>query len=225
MNNDDELRNDDCRIEFVYFVTFSVLHCETYGVHRFGKQFLNIWKRGIIHVFFWHFPTRESKFFPLFSSRRIEVFVLLSNSFPWQLALRKLLFSWCWECGVRWENGLYSLLTGVFQWRKIALKEVFHRRQSVSFHFLGQKMRRKRLKTTCLPRRKKKCFLAFFSCLRWENASLSAIHLMQLFPRNFKWLPFDYRAKNCFFFLYSSVFYTINHLDIYRYVYCTYMFW
>ena len=59
--------------------------------------------------------TRESKFFPLFSSRRIEVFVLLSNSFPWQLALRKLLFSWCWECGVRMENGLYSLLTGVFQ--------------------------------------------------------------------------------------------------------------
>ena len=31
--------------------------------------------------------------------------------------------------------------------------------------------------------------------------------------------------KIVFFFLYSSVFYTINHLDIYRYVYCTYMFW
>ena len=74
-------------------------------------------------------------------------------------------------------------------------------------------------------KKKKECFLAFFSCLRWENASLSAIHLMQLFPRNFKWLPFDYRAENFFFFLYSSVFYTINHLEIYRYVYCTYMFW
>ena len=60
-----------------------------------GKQFLNIWKRGIIHVFFWHFPTRGSKFFPLFSSRRIELFVPLSNSFLWQLILRKLLFSWC----------------------------------------------------------------------------------------------------------------------------------
>ena len=40
------------------------------------------------------------------------------------------------------------------------------------------------------------CFLAFFTCLRWENASISAIHLMRLFPRNFKWLPLDYRAKN-----------------------------
>ena len=51
-------------------------------------------------------------------------------------------------------------------------------------------------------KKKKECFLAFFSCLRWENASLSAIHLMQLFPRNFKWLPFDYRAKKLFFFSY-----------------------
>ena len=61
MNNDDELRNDDYRIEsvsiiyniehsyfyiyyevFVYFITLRVLHCETYGVHRFGKQVLNI---------------------------------------------------------------------------------------------------------------------------------------------------------------------------------------
>ena len=41
-----------------------------------------------------------------------------------------------------------------------------------------------------------RCFLAFFTCLRWENASISAIHLMRLFPRNFKWLPLDYRAKN-----------------------------
>ena len=41
-----------------------------------------------------------------------------------------------------------------------------------------------------------RCFLAFFTCLRWENASISAIHLMRLFPRNFKWLPLDYRANN-----------------------------
>ena len=47
-----------------------------------------------------------------------------------------------------------------------------------------------------------RCFLAFFTCLRWENASISAIHLMRLFPRNFKWLPFDYRAKNG---IYSSI--------------------
>ena len=41
-----------------------------------------------------------------------------------------------------------------------------------------------------------RCFLAFFSCWRWESALLSAIHRIQLFPRIFKYLPFDYRAKN-----------------------------
>ena len=32
-------------------------------------------------------------------------------------------------------------------------------------------------------------------------------------------------VQKWYLFLYSSVFYTINHLDIYRYVYYTYMFW
>ena len=44
-------------------------------------------------------------------------------------------------------------------------------------------------------RKEMRCFLAFFSCWRWENALLSAIHRIQLFPRIFKYLPFDYRAK------------------------------
>ena len=39
-------------------------------------------------------------------------------------------------------------------------------------------------------------FSGVFSCWRWENALLSAIHRIQLFPRIFKYLPFDYRAKN-----------------------------
>ena len=46
-------------------------------------------------------------------------------------------------------------------------------------------------------------FSGVFSCWRWENALLSAIHRIQLFPRIFKYLPFDYRAKN----------------DIYSYIY------
>ena len=39
-------------------------------------------------------------------------------------------------------------------------------------------------------------FSGVFSCWRWENALLSAIHRIQLFQRIFKYLPFDYRAKN-----------------------------
>ena len=41
------------------------------------------------------FSDKKINVFPLLSSRRIGVFVPLSNSFPWQLTLRKLLFSWC----------------------------------------------------------------------------------------------------------------------------------
>ena len=32
-------------------------------------------------------------------------------------------------------------------------------------------------------------------------------------------------VRKWYLFLYLSVFYTVNHLDIYRYVYYTYMFW
>ena len=45
-------------------------------------------------------------------------------------------------------------------------------------------------------RKEMRCFLAFFSCWRLENALLSAIHRIQLFQCIFKLLPFDYRAKN-----------------------------
>ena len=41
------------------------------------------------------FSDKKINIFPLLSSRQIGVFVPLSNSFPWQLTLRKLLFSWC----------------------------------------------------------------------------------------------------------------------------------
>ena len=39
-------------------------------------------------------------------------------------------------------------------------------------------------------------FSGVFHLFALRNASISAIHLMRLFPRNFKWLPLDYHAKN-----------------------------
>ena len=74
-------------------------------------------------------------------------------------------------------------------------------------------------------RKEMPCFLAFFSCLRWENSLLSAILPNAVIPTHFQVVAVRLSCKKWYFFLYLSVFYTINHLDIYRYVYYTYMFW
>ena len=74
-------------------------------------------------------------------------------------------------------------------------------------------------------RKEMPCFLAFFSCLRWENALLSAILPNAVIPTHFQVVAVRLSCKKWYLFLYLSVFYTINHLDIYRYVYYTYMFW
>ena len=44
-------------------------------------------------------------------------------------------------------------------------------------------------------------------------------------PTQFQVVAARLSCEKWYLFLYSSVFYTINHLDIYRYVYCMYMFW
>ena len=63
-------------------------------------------------------------------------------------------------------------------------------------------MRRKRLKITCPPTftgwstQRNAMFSGVFSCWRWENAFLSAIHRIQIFQCIFKLLPSDYHAEN-----------------------------
>ena len=73
----------------------------------------------------------------------------------------------------RWENGWYSLLIGVFQQQKIALKEVFLQRQCVSFHFprtgkcIENAWKPHVVRCSRVGQRKEIwCFLAFVSCLR-----------------------------------------------------------
>ena len=134
----------------------------------------------------------------------------------------------------RWENGWYSLLIGVFQQQKIALKEVFLQRQCVSFHFprtgkcIENAWKPRVVQCSRVGQRKEIwCFLAFVSCLRRENVLLSAIHHPNaVIPTHFYEVAIRLSCEKWYLFLYSSVFYTISHLDIYKYVYYTYiMFW
>ena len=134
----------------------------------------------------------------------------------------------------RWENGWYSLLIGVFQQQKIALKEVFLQRQCVSFHFprtgkcIENAWKPRVVQCSRVGQRKEIwCFLAFVSCLRRENVLLSAIHHPNaVIPTHFYEVAIRLSCEKWYLFLYSSVFYTVNHLDIYEYVYYTYiMFW
>ena len=121
-----------------------MLHCETYGVHRFGKQVLNIWKRGYNYAFFWHFPTRKSTVFPFLSSGRIRIFVPLSSSFPSQLTLRKRLFFLVLR--MRYQMGKQFVF--VAYWCFPVTEDCFYRRFSVedrafSSTFQGQENAKK----------------------------------------------------------------------------------
>ena len=82
-------------------------------------------------------------------------------------------------------------------------------------------MRRKRLKTTVFQssrvgqRKEIKCLLAFFSSLRKQNALLSVIHHPNAAtPRHFLVFAVRLSCAIWYLFLYSSLFYTVNHLDI-----------
>ena len=70
-------------------------------------------------------------------------------------------------------------------------------------------------------------FSGIVSCLRRENVSLSAIHHLNAdIPTHFYEVAIRLSCEKWYLFLYSSVFYTVSHLDIYEYVYYTYiMFW
>ena len=58
----------------------------------------------------------------------------------------------------------------------------------------------------------------FFSCLRRENALLSVIHRPNaVIPTHYLVFAVGLSCAKWYVFLYSSVFYTINHLDIYIY--------
>ena len=171
---------------------------------------------------FWHFPTRESKVFPLFSSQQIGYSFHYPAIFLFKSAVN------------RWENGWYSLLIGVFQQQKIALKEVFLQRQCVSFHFprtgkcIENAWKPRVVQCSRVGQRKEIwCFLAFVSCLRRENVLLSATHHPNaVIPTHFYEVAIRLSCEKWYWFLYSSVFYTVSHLDIYKYVYYTYiMFW
>ena len=159
---------------------------------------------------FWHFPTRESKVFPLFSSQQIGYSFHYPAIFLFKSAVN------------RWENGWYSLLIGVFQQQKIALKEVFLQRQCVSFHFprtgkcIENAWKPRVVQCSRVGQRKEIwCFLAFVSCLRRENVLLSATHHPNaVIPTHFLVFAVRLSYAKWYLFLYSSVFYTINHLDI-----------
>ena len=71
---------------FVYFITLCALHRETYGVHRFGKQVLNIWNATLLMHFSDIFRQENQRFPVAFESASwiirsiIQQFSLTVNS-------------------------------------------------------------------------------------------------------------------------------------------------
>ena len=64
-----------------------------------------------------------------------------------------------------------------------------------------------------------RCFLAFVSCLRWENVLLSTIHHPNaVITTHFYVVAFRLSHEKWYLFPYSSVFYTVSRFDIYKYV-------
>ena len=64
-----------------------------------------------------------------------------------------------------------------------------------------------------------RCFLAFVSCLRWENVLLSTIHHPNaVITTHFYVVAFRLSYEKWYLFPYSSVFYTVSRFDIYKYV-------
>ena len=111
-----------------------------------------------------------------------------------------------------------------FQKQKIALKEVFRRRQSVSFHFLGQKMRRKRLKTTVFQRswvgQHKE--MRFFSGVFHLFAQIKRVVIGDSpsecsYSQAFSRICRSIIVRNMVCIPILIVIYTVNHLDIYIY--------
>ena len=104
---------------------FDILHCKKYGVHPFGKQVVNIWKRSIIHAFSDIFRKENPTFSRCFRVGKLEY----SFHYPAIFLHSELYENDCFlsvkSTVNRRENSLYSIVYWCFPSNKTLFSQTF----------------------------------------------------------------------------------------------------